>query len=112
MPVWTPRVSEIIKLLGAHSLLSTPTRAALDNAELRPLIDHYYQGANDMPAEDRVRLFRMARDFGGSGLAGRSQLYERFYLASSARMCGLAQMASRGDTDISLGDSVLRPTPS
>lgn len=109
MPVWMPRVNETIKLLGAHSLLSTPSRAELDNAELRPLIDHYYQGANQMPAEDRIRLFRAAWDFVGSGLAGRSELYERFYLASSARMYGLAHVASRRDADLSLSGSELWP---
>ena len=48
LPRWFPRANEIIKLLGAHSLLATPTRAELDNPELRPLIDIYYQGANGM----------------------------------------------------------------
>jgi aromatic ring hydroxylase len=30
-------------------------------------------------------LFRLAWDFVGSGLAGRNQLYERFYLTSASR---------------------------
>src|SRR5581483_10719728 len=38
LPRWFPRVNEIIKLLGAHSLLATPTAAELANPALRPLI--------------------------------------------------------------------------
>ena len=108
LPRWFPRVNEIIKLLGSHSLLATPTRAEMDNPELRPLIDLYYQGA-DMSAEDRVAIFRTAWDFVGSALAGRGELYERFYLASSHRMYQVAHAASVRETDFAVVDSVLHP---
>jgi 4-hydroxyphenylacetate 3-monooxygenase oxygenase component len=108
LPRWFPRVNEIIKLLGAHSLLATPTRAELDNPELRPLIELYYQGADGMPAEERTRIFRTAWDFVGTALAGRGELYERFYLASSSRMYQVAQTASARETDFSVVDSVLK----
>jgi len=108
LPRWFPRVNEIIKLLGSHSLLATPTRAEMDNPELRPFIDLYYQGA-DMDAEERVAIFRTAWDFVGSGLAGRGELYERFYLASSQRMYQVAHAASVRETDFGIVDSVLYP---
>lgn len=111
LPRWFPRVNEIIKLLGSHSLLATPTRAEMDNPELRPLIDLYYQGA-DMCAEDRVAIFRTAWDFVGSALAGRGELYERFYLASSHRMYQVAHAASVRETDFAVVDSVLHPPQS
>ena len=38
-----------------------------------------------MPAEERIRIFRLAWDFAGSALASRNEQYERFYLASSPR---------------------------
>ena len=101
-----PRVNEIIKLIGAHNLLATPTRSELDNPELRPLIDRYYPGA-DVDAETRIAIFRTAWDLVGSALAGRIELYERFYLASSQRMYQVAHTASRRDADFSLVDSVL-----
>ena len=41
-------------------------------------------------AEQRVRIFRLAWDFIGSDLGGRSELYERFYLSDSWRMTQLA----------------------
>lgn len=108
LPRWFPRANEIIRLLGAHSLLATPTRAELDNPELRPLIDLYYQGANGMSAEERTAIFRTAWDFVGSALAGRGDLYERFYLASSARMYQVAQMASARESDFTLVNDVLK----
>ena len=90
LPRWFPRVNEIIKLIGAHNLVATPTAAELANPELRPLIDLYYQGANGTPAEERIRVFRAAWDFVGTALGGRNELYERFYLASAARTYQIA----------------------
>lgn len=108
LPRWFPRVNEIIKLLGSHNLLTTPTRAEMDDPALRPLIDRYYTGAGDLPAERRVALFRLAWDFVGTGLAGRVELYERFYLASSARMYQVAHKAARKEAgELALLSSVL-----
>lgn len=108
LPRWMPRVNEIIKLIGAHNLLATPTRAELDNEILRPLLDKYYAGANGTDAEARIAIFRAAWDLVGSALAGRIELYERFYLASSQRMYQVAHAASVRDADFGLVDSILR----
>jgi aromatic ring hydroxylase len=85
MPFWMPRANEIIKLLGSHNLLATPTWAMMRNPELRPYIDKYLHGANGVDAERRVRLFRLAWDYAGTALASRVELYERFYLTSGQR---------------------------
>jgi aromatic ring hydroxylase len=85
LPLWFPRVNEIIRLIGSHNLFATPTAAQFADPSLRPLIDRYLPGAKDMPAEQRVRVFRLAWDYAGSALASRNEQYERFYLASSAR---------------------------
>lgn len=85
MPVWMPRVNDIITLLGSHNLLATPTWTMMRNPDLRPYIDKYLQGAKGLDAERRVRLFRLAWDYVGSGLAARVDLYERFYLTSAQR---------------------------
>lgn len=90
LPRWFPRAFEIVKLIGSHNLLATPTARELANPELRPLIDRYYQGAGDWQAEERSRLFRAAWDMVGSSLGGRGELYERFYLASAARTYQMA----------------------
>jgi aromatic ring hydroxylase len=85
LPLWFPRVNEIIRLIGSHNLFATPTAAQFADAALRPLIDTYLPGAKGMPAEQRARIFRLAWDYTGSALASRNEQYERFYLASSAR---------------------------
>jgi aromatic ring hydroxylase len=84
MAQWMPRAIEIIQLIGRHNLLATPSRAMLDDPRLRPLIDVHLATANDIGAEARTALFRLAWDFVGSGLGGRQELYERFYIGSAA----------------------------
>ncbi len=81
---WFPRVNEIIKLLGSHNLLATPSEAAFDNPELRP-VGQVPAGREPVRRQERVRLFRAAWDFAGTALGGRNELYERFYLGSAAR---------------------------
>ncbi|MFZ5783576.1 MAG: 4-hydroxyphenylacetate 3-hydroxylase family protein [Pseudomonadota bacterium] len=85
LPVWFPRVNEILRLIGSHNLFATPSAAQMADKELRPLIDRYLPGAKGMPAEERIRIFRLAWDFAGSALGSRNEQYERFYLASSPR---------------------------
>jgi aromatic ring hydroxylase len=85
LPLWFPRVNEIIRLIGSHNLFAAPTAAQFADKALRPLIDLYLPGAKGMAAEQRARIFRLAWDYTGSALASRNEQYERFYLASSAR---------------------------
>jgi 4-hydroxyphenylacetate 3-monooxygenase len=85
LPLWMPRVNEILRLIGSHNLFATPTAAQMADKDLRPLIDKYLPGAKGMAAEERIRIFRLAWDFAGSGLGSRNEQYERFYLASSPR---------------------------
>ncbi|MBL6617714.1 MAG: 4-hydroxyphenylacetate 3-hydroxylase [Reyranella sp.] len=85
LAMWMPRVAEIITMIGSHNLLTTPSRAELDNATLRPLIDEMLHGADGATADERAAVFRMAWDLVGSALGGRGFLYERFYLTSAAR---------------------------
>jgi 4-hydroxyphenylacetate 3-monooxygenase len=85
LPVWMPRVAEIITLIGSHNLLTTPSRAELDDPKLRPLLDEMLHGADGATADQRAAVFRLAWDFVGSALGGRGFLYERFYLTSAAR---------------------------
>ena len=83
LAVWYPRVREILMLIGSHNLLATPSKAMFADARLRPLIDEFVHGANDVDAERRARIYRLAWDFIGSGLASRNELYERNYLGSA-----------------------------
>jgi 4-hydroxyphenylacetate 3-monooxygenase oxygenase component len=92
LPGWFPRVNEILRLLGSHNLLAAPTAAQLADPGLRPLVERYLRGAGTVSAERRARVFRLAWDFVGSGLASRNEQYERFYLASGARNHQLAHL--------------------
>ena len=97
LPMWFPRVNEILRLIGSHNLLATPTESQIRDPELGPLIARYLQGAGGASAEQRIRVFRLAWDFVGSALGGRGEQYERFYLASAARNRLLAHLFAPKD---------------
>ncbi|HEX3994310.1 MAG TPA: 4-hydroxyphenylacetate 3-hydroxylase C-terminal domain-containing protein, partial [Acetobacteraceae bacterium] len=104
---WMPRATEIIKLLGSHNLLATPTWDMMRNPELRPFIDKYLHGAGDVDAERRTRLFRLAWDYAGTALASRVELYERFYLTSGARNQQRAQGLAKRESALALVERFL-----
>jgi 4-hydroxyphenylacetate 3-monooxygenase oxygenase component len=108
LPLWFPRVNEIIRLIGSHNLLAAPTSGQLADPSLRPLIDRFLHGANDTTAEDRARIFRLAWDFVGSALGSRGEQYERFYLASSGRALTRAQAYASPDRARRLIDRFLK----
>lgn len=107
LPIWFPRVNEIIRLIGAHNPFTAPSAAQFADPKLRPLIDDYLYGAGDITAEDRARIFRLAWDFAGSALGSRNEQYERFYLGSSGRSLQAAQVFSPRDRANRLVDRFL-----
>jgi aromatic ring hydroxylase len=84
MPVWMPRVNEILRLIGSHNHFTAPTSGQLADRHLRPLIDKYLRGTG-VTAEQRARIFRLAWDFAAGPLGSRNEQYERFYLGSAVR---------------------------
>ncbi|MCW5747242.1 MAG: 4-hydroxyphenylacetate 3-hydroxylase [Alphaproteobacteria bacterium] len=109
LPGWFPRVNDIIRQIGSHNLLTTPSRAALADRDLRPLIDKYLVGVG-VDAEHRARLFRLAWDFAGTALASRNEQYERFYLGSIGRNLTAAQtMTERTRADRLVDRFLLEP---
>jgi 4-hydroxyphenylacetate 3-monooxygenase oxygenase component len=111
LPYWFPRVNEIIRLIGSHNVLCTPTASQFAEPSLRPLIDRYLRGAGDTTAEDRARVFRLGWDFAASALGSRNEQYERFYLTSGARNRQTVHLrAPRQDAD-RLVDRFLREAP-
>ena len=85
MPTWMARANEILKTIGAHHLLATPSLRAFDNPGMAELLERYLPGANGVTARERSQVFRTAWDFVGTALGGRVELYEKFYLASQSR---------------------------
>lgn len=84
MPKWIPRCIELIQIIGGGGFMCTPSRKDMEGP-LRKYIDKYYQARN-ATAEEKIRLNRLAWDFIGSDLAGRGELYERFYLVDAFRV--------------------------
>tara|TARA_B100000029_G_scaffold437012_1_gene451912 strand:- start:23 stop:1468 length:1446 start_codon:yes stop_codon:yes gene_type:complete len=99
LPGWMPRVNEIIKLIGSHNLLATPSLEALESEVVRPVLDAYLPGVDDIDAATRSRVLRTAWDFVGSALGARTELYERFYLASAARCYTIAHVAAQKERE-------------
>jgi aromatic ring hydroxylase len=102
-----PRVNEILRLIGSHNVLATPTESQVKDADLGPLIAKYLQGAGGLGAAERIRIFRLAWDFAATALAGRGEQYERFYLASAARNRGLSHLVAPKERALALVDRFL-----
>jgi aromatic ring hydroxylase len=108
LATWFPRVNEILIAIGSHNLLATPSRAMLDDARLRPLIDELLHGANGVTAEDRAAVYRLAWDFVGSSLGSRNELYERNYLASARTNRMFAHLTADRTVPYALVDELLK----
>jgi 4-hydroxyphenylacetate 3-monooxygenase len=74
-----PRVLAILRDLVGGGVLQVPSSVAdLATPETRADIDRYVQSPGT-PAEQRVKLFKLAWDAVGSEFAGRHHQYEMFY---------------------------------
>ena len=62
----------------------TPTEADM-MGESKPFTDRYFQGAN-IPAYEKVRLFRIVWDLIGTEFGSRSTLYERYFNGDVVRL--------------------------
>ncbi len=107
LPMWFPRVNEIIRLIGAHNHFTAPSAAQFSDPTLRHLLDEYLYGAGSITAEQRARIFRLAWDFAGSALGSRNDQYERFYLGSAGRSLQATQLFANRDRAMRLVDRFL-----
>jgi 4-hydroxyphenylacetate 3-monooxygenase oxygenase component len=107
MPRWMPRAVELIQLIGGGGFMATPSRADWEGPR-RGDIEKYFQARN-ADAERRIRTFRLAWDFVGSALGGRSELYERFYLQDSFRMTALAYKLADKEHPLAVIERFLGP---
>jgi 4-hydroxyphenylacetate 3-monooxygenase len=76
-PKMYPRLVELVQLLGASSLMATPSEADFD-AEIGADVERYF-GLINLESRDRVALFRLAHDVAVSGFGSRQAHYERFF---------------------------------
>ena len=79
------RINEIIKSMGSHNLLATPTGGAFNDPRLGPLLKKYLPGANGISAPGTRPHHAHRLGLRGSALGSRIELYERFYLGSIGR---------------------------
>ncbi len=82
-----PQLRTIIQQLSASGMMALPSETDMENKEIRPLIDTYYQAKNTN-SEERIRLFHLAWDIAGSSFGSRQELYERFFFGDPVRMAG------------------------
>lgn len=108
MPNWMARMADLVKAIGGHNLLATPSLGAFDNEVMQPLLEKYMPAACGNDAEERARIFRMAWDFVGSALGGRVDLYEHFYLASQRTNFTREHMQTLAEGGFGVLDEYLR----
>lgn len=108
MPTWMARMAELIRSIGGHNLLATPSLSAFENEVIQPLLEKYLPTANGEDPRARAQIFRMAWDFIGSGLGGRVDLYEQFYLASQPTNFIRDHMQTNGEGGFGVLDEFLR----
>jgi anthranilate 3-monooxygenase (FAD) / 4-hydroxyphenylacetate 3-monooxygenase len=85
LPHAYPRVIEVLQTIGAGGLIMMPS--AEDFASpVKQDIEHYFQGAEGLPAVERVRLFKVAWDLAASAFGMRQLQYERYYAGDPVRL--------------------------
>ena len=83
-PRMYPKMIEILQILGASSLMATPSEADFSN-EISEDVEKYFQLSN-LDSKERVALFRLAHDVAISGFGSRQSLYERYFFGPPALM--------------------------
>ena len=75
-----PRALQLVRELAGGGVIQLPSSwRELVNEETREDMRRYVQSGPDVPAEERVKLFKLAWDAIGSEFAGRHLQYEMFY---------------------------------
>jgi aromatic ring hydroxylase len=70
---------DVLRMVGSSSLVMTPTEADFANDDISGILNRYLRGRGNMPAQDRVRLFKLAWELVGEEFGGRGLLYEWFF---------------------------------
>jgi 4-hydroxyphenylacetate 3-monooxygenase/anthranilate 3-monooxygenase (FAD)/4-hydroxyphenylacetate 3-monooxygenase len=84
------RMVEVIQMIGAGSLLSSPVEKDFEGP-IAGDIERYFRGASSS-AYDRVRLLKLAWDIIGSEFGQRQVLYEHFHAGDPVRIAAAQYM--------------------
>jgi anthranilate 3-monooxygenase (FAD)/4-hydroxyphenylacetate 3-monooxygenase len=88
LPRWYPRIIEVMQIIGAGGLLALPSSHDFASP-IGDVVARYYQGAEGMPAEERVKLCRLAWDLCGDAFGMRQLQYERYYAGDPYRQTAI-----------------------
>ncbi|GGD09552.1 4-hydroxyphenylacetate 3-monooxygenase, oxygenase component [Pontibacillus salipaludis] len=80
-----PRITEIIRILGASGLMGIPSEADFQHEEIGPIINRAMQGKN-LDGFERVQLFRLAWDATLSAFGSRQAHYEYYFFGDPIKM--------------------------
>ncbi|WP_018924332.1 4-hydroxyphenylacetate 3-monooxygenase, oxygenase component [Salsuginibacillus kocurii] len=80
-----PRMTEIIRILGASGLMGIPTEADFDHEEIGPILNRGLQAKN-LEGYERVHLFRLAWDMTMSAFGNRQTHYEYYFFGDPIKM--------------------------
>lgn len=80
-----PRMSEILRILGASGLMGIPTYEDFTNEEIGPILNRAMQGKN-VEGFERVQLFRLAWDLTMSAFGSRQTHYEYYFFGDPVKM--------------------------
>ncbi|WP_082234532.1 4-hydroxyphenylacetate 3-monooxygenase, oxygenase component [Halobacillus massiliensis] len=80
-----PRITEILRILGASGLMGIPSEEDFHHEEIGPLLDRAMQSKN-LQGYDRVKLFRLAWDVTMSAFGSRQTHYEYYFFGDPVKM--------------------------
>lgn len=80
-----PRITEILRILGASGLMGIPSEADFQHEEIGPIINRAMQGKN-LDGFERVQLFRLAWDATLSAFGSRQAHYEYYFFGDPIKM--------------------------
>ncbi len=100
-----PRFSEIIQLIGASGMITLPNEKAF-NSDIKEDLNKYLQGASK-PAEDRIKIFRLAWDLTMSSFGTRQTQYERYFFGDPVRISSLLSQTYPKDEHVKMVNKFL-----
>lgn len=100
-----PKLVEVLQTLGAGGLLMMPSAEDF-GSPIGEDVARYYRGA-DIPAVDRVRLYKLAWDLCGDAFGQRALQYERYYAGDPVRILAMNYLSYDGAECTRLVDRAL-----
>ena len=86
-PYFYPRIKDIVESVVGSGLIYVNSNAKdFSSDEIRPYLERYVRGSNDIPAMERMKIMKLLWDAMGSEFGGRHELYERNYAGNNEQI--------------------------